>query len=148
MRANQALECILLSHATSVGTFASCIVLNMPSIRDLGRPQFCADIEPGHSRAIECLEKHREEPGFNAACKADVEDLLAARIKDFRLDPQLKRMCNVDIDVSLCYAAAMLDACYTTPLVLARVARLQSLQSRLLRGTHRTDKYVGRVCCR
>jgi len=42
-----------------------------------------------------------------------VEDLLAARIKDFRLDPQLKRMCNVDIDVSLCSfrSAVSVPAC-------------------------------------
>ena len=63
--------------------------------------QFCKDIEPGHSRAIECLEKHREEPGFSPKCKGDVEDLLAARIKDFRLDPQLKRVCAVDIEVRI-----------------------------------------------
>ncbi len=61
--------------------------------------QFCQEIEPGNARAIECLEKHRDDPGFSATCKKDIDALLAARIKDFRLDPQLKRVCGLDIQV-------------------------------------------------
>ena len=61
--------------------------------------QFCQEIEPGNARAIECLEKHRDDPGFSPICKKDVDALLAARIKDFRLDPQLKRVCGLDIQV-------------------------------------------------
>lgn len=61
--------------------------------------QFCADIEPGHSRAITCLEEHRTEPNFSPPCAAEMEGLIIQRATDFRLDPNLRRDCKNDIIV-------------------------------------------------
>ena len=63
--------------------------------------QFCADIEPGHSRAIVCLEQHRAEPNFSRSCRVEIEALMIARATDFRLDPQLRRACKNDVIVRL-----------------------------------------------
>ena len=60
--------------------------------------QFCADVEPGHSRALDCLATHREEPDFSADCRGLIESALAERAVDFRLDPTLRRACARDIE--------------------------------------------------
>ena len=59
--------------------------------------QFCGDVAPGNARAKECLEQHRDETGFSAGCKEELELMMAARAADFRLDPKLKKQCKKDI---------------------------------------------------
>lgn len=59
--------------------------------------QFCPDVQPGNARAKECLEEHRDQPGFSPECKAEVEKMMADRAADFRLDAKLKRLCVDDI---------------------------------------------------
>lgn len=33
------------------------------------KKRFCPDVEPGSSRVKDCLEEHRNDKGFSAACK-------------------------------------------------------------------------------
>ncbi len=65
-------------------------------------PQFCADVPPGNARAKECLEDSREQPGFSATCKTEVEKMMESRASDFRLDPKLRQLCADDIQVGTC----------------------------------------------
>ena len=48
----------------------------------------------------ECLEANREQPGFSAACKTEVEKMMETRASDFRLDPKLRQLCADDIQVT------------------------------------------------
>ena len=54
---------------------------------------------PGNARAKECLEDAREQPGFSATCKTEVEKMMESRASDFRLDPKLRQLCADDIQV-------------------------------------------------
>lgn len=54
---------------------------------------------PGNARAKECLEDNREQPGFSAGCKVEVEKMMESRAADFRLDPKLRMLCEEDIQV-------------------------------------------------
>ena len=40
----------------------------------------------------DCLEDHREEPGFSAECKEEFEAMMEARAADFRLDSTLREV--------------------------------------------------------
>lgn len=31
--------------------------------------RFCREVAPGHSRAKDCLEEHRDDAGFGATCR-------------------------------------------------------------------------------
>lgn len=64
---------------------------------------------PGNARAKECLEDHREEPGFQPECKEEIEKMMAARAADFRLDTQLRQLCAEDIRDTCAYEAESLD---------------------------------------
>ena len=68
-------------------------------LRRSGGEQFCADVPPGNARAKECLEDNREQPGFSAGCKMEVEKMMESRAADFRLDPKLRVLCEEDIQV-------------------------------------------------
>ncbi|KAG1658887.1 hypothetical protein FOA52_000675 [Chlamydomonas sp. UWO 241] len=70
----------------SVRLFSKCL----PDKRE-----FCTDIEPGGARVKECLEGHRHELGDD--CKAEVDKMIEARTRDFRLDSRLVRYCSGDI---------------------------------------------------
>ena len=61
--------------------------------------QFCGDVAPGNARAKECLEQHRNEANFSRDCREELEGMIEARSRDFRLDPQLKRQCAKDIEM-------------------------------------------------
>lgn len=61
--------------------------------------QFCGDVPPGNARAKECLEQHRNEANFSRDCREELEGMIEARSRDFRLDPQLKRQCAKDIEM-------------------------------------------------
>ena len=47
------------------------------------------------------MEEHREDPTFNAECKAELEKMMEHRATDFRLDSNLRELCSDDID-TLC----------------------------------------------
>ncbi|GLI60743.1 hypothetical protein VaNZ11_002971 [Volvox africanus] len=59
--------------------------------------KFCSDVEPGHMRVQECLEDNIEEADFSAECKAELEDVIAKRVADFRLDTALREACESDL---------------------------------------------------
>lgn len=59
--------------------------------------KFCKDIEPGHMRVQECLEDNMDESGFSADCKEELENVLAKRVSDFRLDTALREACEDDL---------------------------------------------------
>lgn len=46
----------------------------------------------------DCLEDHRDDPGFSAECKEEFELMMEARAADFRLDSTLREMCDQDIE--------------------------------------------------
>ena len=71
--------------------------------------QFCKDVPPGNARAKECLEDHREDPGFQPECKEEIEKMMAARAADFRLDTQLRQLCAEDIRDICAYESDSLD---------------------------------------
>ncbi|KAK9865562.1 hypothetical protein WJX84_005695, partial [Apatococcus fuscideae] len=70
---------------------------------------FCKDVPPGNARAKECLEDHRDQPGFQPECKEEIEKMMAARAADFRLDTQLRQLCAEDIRDICAYEADSLD---------------------------------------
>lgn len=69
---------------------------NSDSVRSADS-QFCADVPPGHSRAMDCLEAHRMEPDFSEPCRNIIEASVAERSADFRLDASLRAACKKDI---------------------------------------------------
>ncbi|KAK9867536.1 hypothetical protein WJX84_008718 [Apatococcus fuscideae] len=73
------------------------------------KKKFCKDVPPGNARAKECLEDHREDPGFQPECKEEIEKMMAARAADFRLDTQLRQLCAEDIRDICAYEADSLD---------------------------------------
>lgn len=60
--------------------------------------QFCPGVSPGNARAKECLEDHRNDEGFSADCRTEIEKMIELRVGDFRLDPVLREYCEEDID--------------------------------------------------
>ena len=83
----------------SVRLFAKCL----PDKR-----KFCKDVEPGHARAKECLEENRED--LSSDCKDEVDSMIERRVKDFRLDPKLREVCEDEIFNS----ESCLTGCNTT----------------------------------
>lgn len=63
--------------------------------------KFCKDVEPGHMRVQECLEDHIEKSGFSNTCKTTLEEVIAQRVADFRIDAGLQEACEEDL-VSTC----------------------------------------------
>jgi len=59
--------------------------------------KFCPNIEPGHMRVQECLEDHMDDAGFSAMCREELDNMIAVRIDDFRLDTALRDACEADI---------------------------------------------------
>jgi len=59
--------------------------------------KYCKDIEPGNMAAQECLEDNSDESGFSADCKDELDNLIAKRVNDFRLDVALRDACESDI---------------------------------------------------
>ncbi len=43
----------------------------------------------------DCLEAHREEAGFSAECKEELEAMMEKRAADFRLDSTLREACTL-----------------------------------------------------
>eukprot|EP00195_Chlamydomonas_chlamydogama_P004977 CAMPEP_0202901334 /NCGR_PEP_ID=MMETSP1392-20130828/14194_1 /ASSEMBLY_ACC=CAM_ASM_000868 /TAXON_ID=225041 /ORGANISM="Chlamydomonas chlamydogama, Strain SAG 11-48b" /LENGTH=885 /DNA_ID=CAMNT_0049587883 /DNA_START=46 /DNA_END=2703 /DNA_ORIENTATION=- len=60
--------------------------------------KFCKDVEPGQMRVQECLEDNSDESGFSAECKEELENILAKRVSDFRLDTVLRESCESDLE--------------------------------------------------
>eukprot|EP00201_Polytomella_parva_P015143 CAMPEP_0175066598 /NCGR_PEP_ID=MMETSP0052_2-20121109/16604_1 /TAXON_ID=51329 ORGANISM="Polytomella parva, Strain SAG 63-3" /NCGR_SAMPLE_ID=MMETSP0052_2 /ASSEMBLY_ACC=CAM_ASM_000194 /LENGTH=941 /DNA_ID=CAMNT_0016333331 /DNA_START=144 /DNA_END=2969 /DNA_ORIENTATION=- len=59
---------------------------------------FCADTRPGSARAKDCLEMHMHDPNFSSECRVELENALARRAADFRLDSRLQTDCADDIE--------------------------------------------------
>ena len=59
--------------------------------------RFCKDVEPGHMRVQECLEDNLEESAFSSECKEELENQIAKRVTDFRLDTALREACESDL---------------------------------------------------
>lgn len=59
--------------------------------------KFCKDVEPGHMRVQECLEDNLDKSGFSSSCKATLEEVIAQRVSDFRLDGGLQEACEYDL---------------------------------------------------
>ncbi|KAJ9517943.1 hypothetical protein QJQ45_004245 [Haematococcus lacustris] len=70
------------------------------------KKRFCANVEPGAARVKDCLEQHRNEAGFDPACKAEVDDMIAHRVRDLKLDNRLRKSCELDI-MTTCSAPDM-----------------------------------------
>jgi Golgi apparatus protein 1 len=68
------------------------------------RHAFCGTVPPGKGRVAACLEAHRLEDGFSAACRTEFEAMMEARALDFRLDPALRAACDADIVATCGYA--------------------------------------------
>ena len=52
----------------------------------------------GNARVKDCLEDHRDDPGFSQECKEEFELMMEARAADFRLDSSLREKCADDIE--------------------------------------------------
>lgn len=63
----------------------------------------------GGARVKDCLEEHREDPGFSAECKEEFEAMMEARAADFRLDATLREVCADDIEAVCGYERDSLD---------------------------------------
>ncbi|EFJ50973.1 hypothetical protein VOLCADRAFT_103617 [Volvox carteri f. nagariensis] len=59
--------------------------------------KFCMDVEPGAAKVKDCLEEHRNEDGFGNQCREEVNKMIEARVRDFRLDSRLRKKCESDI---------------------------------------------------
>ncbi|KXZ55868.1 hypothetical protein GPECTOR_2g1419 [Gonium pectorale] len=59
--------------------------------------KFCAEVEPGVAKVKDCLESHRNDDGFGAECKEEVDKMIESRVRDFRLDSRLRSTCENDI---------------------------------------------------
>ncbi|GAX77303.1 hypothetical protein CEUSTIGMA_g4749.t1 [Chlamydomonas eustigma] len=66
--------------------------------------KFCSDVEPGHMRVQECLEDNMEDSKFSSECKEELDDIIAKRVTDFKLDTTLREACESDLQ----------DMCATT----------------------------------
>eukprot|EP00898_Chlorokybus_atmophyticus_P007954 jgi/Chlat1/815/Chrsp104S01269 len=72
--------------------------------------KFCADVPPGNARVKDCLEDHRDDADFSPECKTVFEEMMERRAADFRLDPELTKMCAKDIEQVCGYEKDSLDA--------------------------------------
>eukprot|EP00898_Chlorokybus_atmophyticus_P002052 jgi/Chlat1/2848/Chrsp194S08770 len=72
--------------------------------------KFCPDVPPGDARVKNCLEDHREDPGFSVACKKEFEAMMERRVADFRLDPELTKYCEKDINELCAFEKESLDS--------------------------------------
>lgn len=59
--------------------------------------KFCKDVDPGHMRVQECLEDHMDDSGFSTDCKEELEQTIAKRVQDFKLDAALREACETDL---------------------------------------------------
>ncbi|BDA41257.1 probable Golgi apparatus protein 1 [Coccomyxa sp. Obi] len=73
------------------------------------KKKFCADIKFGGARVKDCLEARREEVGFSAECKEELEAMMEKRAADFRLDSTLREVCADDIEAVCGYERDSLD---------------------------------------
>eukprot|EP00798_Chlamydomonas_sp_ICE-L_P010076 gene10076-7973_t len=65
--------------------------------------KFCKDVEPGHMQVQECLEDNMEDDDFSLDCKDELDNTIAKRVSDFRLDEALREACEEDLS-DLCGA--------------------------------------------
>ena len=47
----------------------------------------------------ECLEDKIDESGFSADCKEELDNIIAKRVSDFKLDTPLREACEGDLQV-------------------------------------------------
>ncbi len=59
---------------------------------------------------MECLEDHRADDGFGADCREKLEEVMAARAMDFRLDAPLREACEADAQRVCGIALSRLDS--------------------------------------
>ncbi|GIL70396.1 hypothetical protein Vretimale_3583 [Volvox reticuliferus] len=59
--------------------------------------KYCADVEPGAAKVKDCLEEHRNDDGFGDECREEVNKMIEARVREFRLDSRLRKTCKTDI---------------------------------------------------
>ena len=52
-----------------------------------------------HTLAQECLEDNIDESGFSADCKEELNNIIAKRVSDFKLDTALREACEDDLQV-------------------------------------------------
>ncbi|GFH19709.1 uncharacterized protein HaLaN_16706 [Haematococcus lacustris] len=60
--------------------------------------RYCSDVEPGNMQAQECLEDNMDEAQFSADCKEELENTIAKRVADFRLDTAMRDACASDLE--------------------------------------------------
>ncbi|KAF8068300.1 hypothetical protein HT031_001987 [Scenedesmus sp. PABB004] len=65
------------------------------------KKRFCADVQPGNAAARDCLVEHRNDRAFTPACRDELEGMIEARVRDFRIDSRLRRVCEAPI-LELC----------------------------------------------
>ena len=61
----------------------------------------------------DCLEEHREDPGFSAECKEEFEIMMEARAADFRCAPLVTSCCpaqSSSVAPGLCSARMLTQA--------------------------------------
>ena len=72
------------------------------------KKKFCEDVEPGNARVKDCLEENRLYPDFSPECKAEIDDMIQRRVRDFKLDFRLRNDCAEDIETT-CAASTIAD---------------------------------------
>eukprot|EP00879_Flechtneria_rotunda_P002629 GHRR01002831.1.p1 GENE.GHRR01002831.1~~GHRR01002831.1.p1 ORF type:complete len:772 (+),score=213.92 GHRR01002831.1:193-2316(+) len=72
------------------------------------KKRFCSDVEPGHAAARDCLVENRNEKGFTQACRDELEAMLEARVRDFRIDSRLRKVCQQHM-LDLCHGMDSFD---------------------------------------
>eukprot|EP00798_Chlamydomonas_sp_ICE-L_P015210 gene15210-21287_t len=78
--------------------------------------KFCKDIEPGNSRAKDCLEDNRAE--LSEPCKAEIDNMIERRVRDFRLDSKLRTACEDEIFNICAYFGDLDDVDTFDPLIV------------------------------
>eukprot|EP00775_Hariotina_reticulata_P012795 gene12795-12923_t len=62
------------------------------------KKRFCAEVAPGQAAARSCLIGHRNDKGFTAQCRVELEKMIQARVQDFRVDTRLRKVCKSALD--------------------------------------------------
>eukprot|EP00878_Enallax_costatus_P020866 GHUV01022075.1.p1 GENE.GHUV01022075.1~~GHUV01022075.1.p1 ORF type:complete len:715 (+),score=210.45 GHUV01022075.1:1362-3506(+) len=61
------------------------------------KKRFCQDVQPGHAAARDCLVAYRNDPTFTPACRDELDAMIEARVRDFRIDSRLRKVCEIPI---------------------------------------------------
>jgi hypothetical protein len=61
------------------------------------RAAHCDGVRPGKARVFTCLLAHMESTDYTAACKEQLSKQQERRIRDWRLDYDLRQACKEDV---------------------------------------------------